>query len=147
MYVWNSLFKCHIWFYSEKANGMNSLTQKFKPPSFLFLYLYNNLGHAWAISALSQSLTMVNFHLIVTKALKWTIKCFLQLIPSFLLCFRNKSKSDDFQKTTIKCMCKIHCRPQTCIGTVCVVWAPKKIHPHDILSTFLRTSFSTFNTF
>ena len=33
--------------------------------------------------------------------------------------------------------------PQTCFGTVCAVWAPKKICPNNI-STFLRSTFSTF---
>ena len=33
---------------------------------------------------------------------------------------------------------------QTCFDTVCVVWAPKKIHPNNISSIFLRSNFSNF---
>ena len=38
-------------------------------------------------------------------------------------------------------------KTQACFDTVCAVWAPKKIHPNNISSTFLRSSFSTFSTF
>ena len=36
---------------------------------------------------------------------------------------------------------------QMCFDTICAVWAPKKIPPNNISSTFLRSSFSTFSTF
>ena len=38
-------------------------------------------------------------------------------------------------------------RTQTCFDTVCAVWASKKIHPNNISSTFLRSSFSSYSTF
>ena len=36
---------------------------------------------------------------------------------------------------------------QMCFDAACVVWVPKKIHPNNISSTFLRSSFSAFSTF
>ena len=36
---------------------------------------------------------------------------------------------------------------QTCFDTIWPVWAPKKICPNNISSTFLRSGFSNFSTF
>ena len=38
----------------------------------------------------------------------------------------------------------VHWWTQMCFDTVRAVWAPKKICPNNISSTFLRSSFSTF---